>query len=83
MCYERKAGKPSLNCRVIFFFFFLAALGLRCCMWAFSSCGERGLLFLAVCGLLIAMASRCGARALGTRASVVMARGLSSCGAQA
>ena len=38
-------------------FFFLAALGLRCCAWAFSSCGERGLLFAAVLGLLIAVAS--------------------------
>ena len=36
---------------------FLAALGLRCCMRAFSSCGERELLFVAVCGLLIAVAS--------------------------
>ena len=25
--------------------------------WAFSSCSKRGLLFLAVCGLLIAVAS--------------------------
>ena len=40
-----------------FFFFFLAASGLRCCAWAFSSCGERGLLFVAVHGLLIAVAS--------------------------
>ena len=38
-------------------FFFLAALGLRCCARAFSSCGERGLLFVAVRGLLIAVAS--------------------------
>ena len=36
---------------------FLAVLGLRCFTWAFSNCGERGLLFLAVCGLLIAVAS--------------------------
>ena len=35
----------------------MAALGLRCCAWDFSSCGERGLLFVAVCGLLIAVAS--------------------------
>ena len=35
----------------------LAVLGLRCCVQAFSSCGERGLLFVAVCGLLIAVAS--------------------------
>ena len=40
-----------------FFFFFLAALALRSCMWAFSSCGERGLLFIAVCMLLIVVAS--------------------------
>ena len=37
--------------------FFLAALVLCCCVWAFSSCGERGLLFIAVCGLLIGVAS--------------------------
>ena len=35
----------------------MAALGLRCCMQAFSGCGERGLLFVAVRGLLIAVAS--------------------------
>ena len=55
---------------------FLAALGLRCCVWAFSSYGEQGLLFVAVCGLLIgwllllqSMGSRCA--------------GFSSCGAWA
>ena len=36
---------------------FLAALGLRCCAQAFSSCGQRGPLFVAVRGLLIAVAS--------------------------
>ena len=41
----------------VFVFLFLAALGLRCCVRAFSSCGERGLLFVAVHGLLIAVAS--------------------------
>ena len=45
-----------------FFFFkliylFLAALGLCFCAWAFSSCGEQGLLFIVVRGLLIAVAS--------------------------
>ena len=39
------------------FFFFLAALGLHCCAWAFSSCGEWGLLFIAVHRLLIAVDS--------------------------
>ena len=38
-------------------YLFLAALGLRCCVRAFSSCSERGLLFVVVRGLLIAMAS--------------------------
>ena len=41
----------------IYLIYFLAALGLRCCAWAFSSCGERGLLFFVVRGLLIAVAS--------------------------
>ena len=41
----------------LFIYLFLAALGLCCCVWAFSSWGERGLLFVAVCGLLIAVAS--------------------------
>ena len=41
----------------IFIYLFLAALGLRCYTWAFSSCGEWGLLFVVVCGLLIAVAS--------------------------
>ena len=36
---------------------FLAALGLRCCVWALTSCGERGLLFVSVHGLLIVVAS--------------------------
>ena len=40
-----------------FFFLFLAALGLRCCARAFSGCGERGLLFVVVRRLLIAVAS--------------------------
>ena len=39
------------------FLFFLAALGLPCCTHTFSSCGERELLFVVVCRLLIAVAS--------------------------
>ena len=42
---------------IYFIYLFLAALGLRRCAWAFSSCSERGLLFVAVHGLLIAVAS--------------------------
>ena len=48
----------------------LAAVALCCCARAFSSCGEWGLLC-------------CGAGALGAWASVVVARGLISCGSQA
>ena len=42
---------------IYFIYLFLAALGFCCCAWAFSSCGERGLLFIEVRGLLIAVAS--------------------------
>ena len=35
----------------------MAALGLCCCAWASFSCSEQGLLFVEVCGLLIAVAS--------------------------
>ena len=37
-----------------FIYLFLAVLGLHCRTWAFSSCSKRGLLFIAVSGLLIA-----------------------------
>ena len=51
---------PWLN--FLFFFYkfiylFLAVLGLCCCARAYSSCGERGLHFVVVCRLLIAVAS--------------------------
>ena len=36
---------------IICFYLFMAALGLRCCTRAFSSCGKRELLFVAVHGL--------------------------------
>ena len=41
----------------LFIYLFMAALGLRCCTQAPSSCIEWGLLFVAVCGLLIVVAS--------------------------
>ena len=50
----------------------------------FSSHGEQGLLFVVVRWLLIVVAfSCCGARALGTRASGVVAGRLSSCRSRA
>ena len=43
---------------IYFIYLFLAAaLGLLCCAWVFSSCGEQGLLFVVVHVLLIAVAS--------------------------
>ena len=55
--------KDAYSVLLIFFFFnkfvylFLAVLGLHCCARAFSSCGEQGLLYVVVCGLLTAVAS--------------------------
>ena len=71
-----------------FIYLFLATLGLCCCAWAFSSCGEQGLFFIAVRGLLIAVASLAvehglqahGLRQLQHLGSVVVARGLQSAG---
>ena len=68
----------------ILFYLFLAVLGLCCCTQAFSSCGEQGATLR--CGARASHCSGfscCRAWALGMGASVVVARGLSSCGAQA
>ena len=48
-------GSCKKNCFLINLF--LAVLGLCCCARAFSSCSKRGLLFVVVRGLLIAVAS--------------------------
>ena len=58
-----KEATESVSLRPFFFFFFnlftylWLRWGLRCCAQAFSSCGEWGLLFVAVRGLLVALAS--------------------------
>ena len=65
------------NCANFFFFNYLfiylllAVLGLRCCARAFSSCGERGPLFIAVRGPLTVVEHR------------LQTRRLSSCGSRA
>ena len=56
-------------------YLFLAALGLHSCMWVFSSCSKRGLLFVVVCGL-----QACGLQQLQHAGSVVVAHGLQSAG---
>ena len=55
----RFVGVFWVSFKFIYFIYllFLPASGLRCCAQAFSSCGEQGLLFIAVCRLLIAVAS--------------------------
>ena len=55
----RKKSDVSTNSTFATFLkkLFTALLDLCCCARAFSSCGERGLLFVAVRGLLIVMAS--------------------------
>ena len=40
----------------IYLFIYLLRWVLRCCTWAVSSCGERGLLFVEVRGLLTEVA---------------------------
>ena len=63
----------------LFIYLFLAVLGLRCCVRAFSSCGERGATLR--CGAWASHCggfSCCGARALGVWTSVVAAHGLYS-----
>ena len=64
---------------------FLTVLGLRCCTQTFSSCGERGLLFLAGRRLLITVASllwSTGSRRTGfsSRGRWALEHRLSSCG---
>ena len=39
------------------FIYFLAVMGLRCCVQAFSSCSKQGLLLVLMLGLLTAVAS--------------------------
>ena len=71
----------------IFFFkkkklLFLAVLSL-CCTWVFFSCGEQGLLFILVCGLLIEMTSHVQHMGFSSWGTQALELELSSCGAQA
>ena len=50
-------SKKTTPIPLIFIYFFSAVLGLCCCAWAFSSCGERVLLFVVVRRLLTVVAS--------------------------
>ena len=62
--------------KYLFIYLFLAVLGLRFCARAFSSCGKRGPLFIAVSGPLTIAASLVAEHRLQTRR-------LSNCGSRA
>ena len=67
---------PAFFFFLIYFYLFMTVLGLRFCARAFSSCGKRGPLFIAVRGPLTITASLVAEHRLQTRR-------LSSCGSRA
>ena len=72
----------SISCHFLNFiiYLFLAVLGIHCCAWAFSGCGEQGL--LSSCSVQASHRSGlacCGARTLEHRPQVAVVHGL-SCG---
>lgn len=78
LCVQLRPHGAELGVRIPAFFFFMAVLSLS--LNAGSCCSEQGL--LPSCGVRVshAVASRCRARAVGKRASVVAALGLGSYG---
>ena len=68
-------GKHLFFFFLIYLFIFMAVLGLRFCARAFSSCGKRGPLFIAVRGPLTIAASLVAEHRLQTRR-------LSTCGSR-
>ena len=62
---------------VFFFKLFLTALGLHCCVQAFSSCGKQFYPLVAVLRLLTAVASFVVEHRLWSTGSVLAAHGLS------
>ena len=63
--------------------FILGYTGSLLCTGFLSDCGKQVLLSIVVLRFLMAVASCCGAQALGTWASVLAAPGLASCSTQA
>ena len=76
LCCKHCAYNTCFFFYFLFFYLFLALLGLRFCARAFSSCGKRGPLFIAVRGPLTIVAS------LVAEHRLQMHR-LSSCGSRA
>ena len=67
-CFKESYYRKQISFRNLFFFFWLSWV---CCAQDFSSCSEQELLFFALHGILIVVAS------------VIVEQGLSSCGTQA
>ena len=74
---QREGHDWSNLARTVINCIFGCAGSLLLCTGFLSSCGERGLLFVAVHGLLTVVASRCRVQALGVQASITVAHGLS------
>ena len=62
---------------------FLVALGLHCCAWAFSSCGQRGLLSSCSAQASRVVASFVAGPGIGAQASADLTHRIGSCGLQA
>ena len=54
---QQSSHSDSFFINLFYFIYLLAVLGLHCCARVFSHCGELGLLFIALHGLLIVVAS--------------------------
>ena len=61
---KKKDLQGSLH-SIFLILFLLPVVGLHCFILAFFSCGDQGSLFIVRRGLLIVVASRCGAQVLG------------------
>ena len=74
--FMRLERKLTFKKNYLFIYLFLAVLGLHFCARAFSSCGKRGPLFIAVRGPLTIVASLAAEHRLQTRRLI-------SCGSRA
>ena len=70
------SGSSTLYHAFSFIYLFMVTLSLHCVMQTFSSCSNRGLLFVVVRGLFVVVASRCEAQAPGAQTSVAVVHGL-------
>ena len=77
------SGGPRIGTSDLFTYLLLAVLGVHCCAWAFTLWPAGATLPCSVWASHCSGFSCCEAQSLDLRASVVVARGLRSCGARA